>query len=306
MEYQSGAVRPADSFGDGWSIIKNDYWTYVAMALVAGIIIIILSLILNFINAAISGVIAGALGVATSNAGDIARTSAAILPEVIKQVVGIFVTIVVTTLSGVFLCGIYKSISRVASGGRAEFGDLFSGFENIQACLIIAAIMAVIQFAFALVMLFVGVTVGIGALGVGGLSGIITPDGQVNPAIAGGLILVFLAFLGVYIVAALIWGALTTFIYPLIGERSLPGIEAFMTSVKSGLGNIGGLILLLLLGGLMLFVSAIPCGLGLPFVFPIYIAGIFSAYRSVFGTYGNYRQQNPPPPPNFGGQQPGY
>jgi uncharacterized membrane protein len=305
MEYQSGAVRPADSFGDGWSIIKNDYWIYVLMAVVAGVIIIVASLILNVINGAISGVIAGALGMATSNAGDVARTSAAIVPEVIKQVIGIFVTIIVSTLSGIFLCGIYKSMSRVAAGGRAEFGDLFSGFENMQACLIIAAIMAIIQFVFALVMLFTGVAVGIGALGVGGLGGIVTRDGQINPAVAGGLILVFLAFMGIYLVAALIWGALTAFIYPLIGERNLPGAEAFMTSVKAGVANVGGLILLLLLGGLILVAGAIPCGLGLPFVFPIYLAGIFSAYRSVFGAHGNFRQQNPPPPPTFG-QQPGW
>lgn len=305
MEYQSGAVSPVDSFGDGWSIIKNDYWTYVAMAVVAGITLIIVSIVLNFINAAIAGVISGALGMATSNSGDVARTSAAIAPEVIKQVIGIFVTIVVSTISGIFLCGIYKSISRVAAGGRAEFGDLFSGFENLQACLIIAVIMAVIQFVFALVMLFTGVAVGIGALGVGGLGGIVTRDGQINPAIAGGLILVFLAFMGIYIVVALIWGALTTFIYPLIGERNLPGVDAFMTSVKAGIANVGGLILLLILGGLMLVVGAIPCGLGLPFVFPIYLAAIFSAYRNVFGSYGSNQQYNPPPPPSFG-QQPGW
>jgi hypothetical protein len=305
MEYQSGAVRPIDSFGDGWSIIKNDYWTYVVMALVAGIIIIVASFILNFINSAISTVIAGALGMATSNSGEVARTSAAIAPEVVKQVVGIFVNIVVTTLTGIFFCGFYKSMSRVAAGARAEFGDLFSGFENLTQCLIIAAIMSIIQFVFALVMLFTGVAIGIGALGVGGLSGIVTPDGQINPAIAGGLILVFLAFMGIYIVIALVWTALTTFIFPLIGERNLSGGQAFLTSIKAGLANIGGLIVLLIVGGLMVFAGAIPCLLGLPFVFPIYIAAIFAAYRSVFGAYGNYQQYNPPPPPNFG-QQPGW
>ena len=305
MEYQSGAVRPVDSFGDGWSIIKNDYWMYVAMALVAGIIILIASFILNFINGAISGVIAGALGMATSNSGEVARTSAAIAPEIIKQVIGIFVSIVVSTLTGVFFCGFYKSMSRVAAGGRADFGDLFSGFENLTACLIVAVIVSIIQFVIALVMLFGGVAIGIGALGAGGLSGIVTSDGQINPAILGGMVLVFLAFFGIYLVVMLIYASLTTFIYPLIGERNLSGAEAFLTSIKAGISNIGGLILLLILGGLMVFVGAIPCLLGLPFVFPIYIAAIFSAYRSVFGTYGNYQQHNPPPPPNFG-QQPGW
>lgn len=306
MEYQSGAVRPVDSFGDGWSIIKNDYWMYVAMAVVAGIILIIASITLNFINGLISGIISGALGVATSNSGDVARTSAIILPEVIKQIIGFFVSIIISTMSGILFCGIYKSISRVAQGARADFGDLFSGFENFQACFIVAVIVSVIQFVIALVMLFTGAAIGIGALGAGGLSGIVTKDGQVNPAIFGGLLLVILAFFGVYLVIMLIVAALTTFIYPLIGERNVSGGQAFMLSIKSGLANLGGLILLLLLGGLMVFAGAIPCGLGLPFVFPIYIAAIFSAYRSVFGAYGNSRQYNPPPPPNFGQQPQGW
>lgn len=305
MEYQSGAVRPVDSFGDGWSIIKNDYWIYVAMVVVFGLIIIVVSLILSAINAAISGVLGGVLGVATSSSGDVARASAVIVPEVIKQSVGFFVNIIVATLSGIFLCGIYKSMSRVANGARAEFGDLFSGFENFQACLIVAVVVSVVQFVIAIVMLIAGVAVGVGAIGAGGLSGIITRDGQVNPAIFGGLLLIMLAFFGVYFVIMLIFSALTTFIYPLIGERNLSGGQALMTSVKSGLANLGGLILLLIIGVVMLIVGAIPCFLGLPFVAPIYIAALFSAYRSVFGSYGGYQNYNPPPPPNFG-QQPGY
>jgi uncharacterized membrane protein len=305
MEYQSGAVRPVDSFSDGLSIIKNDYWMYVAMALVAGVTIIIASVVLGFINNMISGVISGAMGVATNRSGEVAQASAIILPELIKQIIGFFVSIIITTLSGVLYCGIYKSMSRVAAGARAEFGDLFSGFENIQACLIVAVVVSIIQFAIALVMLFTGAAIGIGAIGAGGLGGLITSDGQFNPAIFGGLALVLVAVFGIYFVIMIIFAALTTFIYPLIGERNLSGGQAFLTSVKSGLANLGGLVLMLLLGFLMILVAALPCGLGLPFVFPIFIAAIFSAYRSVFGGHGNYTNYNPPPPPSFG-QQPPY
>jgi len=305
MDYQSGAVRPVDSFGDGWSIIKNDYWIYVAMSLVAGIIVIVVSFILSMINGVISGALSGVLGVATSGASDAAKMSASIAPQIIGQAVSFFTNIIVATLTGIFFCGFYKSMSRVAGGGRAEFGDLFSGFGNLQACFIVAVLVSVIQFIIAIAMLVVGVTIGVGAVGVGGLSGIVTSDGQINPAIFGGMIMIILAFVGVYLVVMLIFSALTILIYPLIGERNLSGGQAFIVSLKSGLANLGGLILLLIVGGLMLFVGAIPCGLGLPFVFPFYLAAIFAAYRSVFGSYGDFQNYSPPPPPNFG-HQPGY
>ena len=128
MEYQSGAVRPIGSIEQGWQLIKNDYFMYVAMVVVFGIILIVVSLILSTINSVITNVISAALGVATTNSGDVARTSAVILPQVIAQIVAFFVNIIVTTLSGVLLCGIYKSLSRVSNGARADFGDLFSGF----------------------------------------------------------------------------------------------------------------------------------------------------------------------------------
>lgn len=304
MEYQSGAVRPVDSFSDGWSIIKNDYWIFVLMSLVFGVILIFGAIILGTINQAITAGLAGALGIATSGAGDTARMSASILPQVVGQIVGFFTNIILATLSGVLLCGIYKSLSRVAGGARADFADLFSGFEYIQSCFIVAAVLSVVQFVIGVVSLMIAAAVGIGALGMG-LASIITSDGQLNPAIFGGLFLVILAFVGVSIVISLIISALTSFAYPLIAERNLSGGQALLTSVKGGLANLGGLILLLILGGLMLIVGAIPCLLGLPFVVPIYFAALYAAYQSVFGKVGGYQNYNPPPPPNFG-QQPGY
>ena len=304
MEYQSGAVGPVESFSKGWDIIKNDYWMYVLMVLIFGVIVIVASLILGFINTAITNVIAAAMGVAATNSGDIARASAAIIPQVIAQIIGIFTSIITATLSGVLLCGIYKSLSRVSNGGaRAEVGDLFSGFEHIQACLIYAVIISVIQFVIAIVMLLGFAAVGFSAVGLG-VAGLIK-DGQIDPAIIGGLLAVMLSYFAIVIVLALIIGALTVFVYPLIGERNLSGIQAFGLSVKGGLANIGGLILLLILGGLMLFAGALPCLLGLPFLAPIYIAALFAAYQSVFGRVGGYQNYNPPPPPNFG-NRPGF
>jgi hypothetical protein len=305
MNYQSGAVRPIGSIQEGWEIIKNDYWTYVLMMLVFGVVLIVISLILGAINGVITNLLAAGLGAATTNSGDAARASAAILPQVIGQIVSFFTNIALVTLSGALLCGVYESLSRLSNGGgRADFGDLFSGFDHLQACFIYAVVISVVQFVIAIVTLVIAAAIGVGAIGMG-LGSMITRDGQINPAIFGGLFLVILAFVGVSIVLNLIISALTAFVYPLIAERNLSGGEALMTSIKSGLSNIGGLILLMLLLFLMILGGVFACFIGVLFVSPIMVASLFAAYQSVFGRTQGFQNYNPPPPPNFS-NQPGY
>ena len=298
MEFQSGVVRPVGSIEEGWNIIKNDYWTFFSMMLVAIIILVVGAVILGLINNVITFGVSAILGVATANTGDAGKLSAAILPQVISIFISIFTNFVVATLSGVLFCGIYTALSRKASGGVANFGDLFAGFQKIKSCLIVAVVLSGIQFIIALVTLLGGAAVGVSA----GL-GMLTKDGKLNPAIFGGLLLVVLIFLIFTLVVNLIISALTAFVYPLISEHNLSGGQALMLSAKSGLANIGGLILLLLLLGLMAVGGALVCLVGIFFVAPIISAAMFAAYQSVFGKSQDFYQHTPPPPPIFSNQQ---
>lgn len=296
MEFQSGAVSPIESIKKGWEIIKDDYWSFFAMTLVAIIILIVAAIILGLINNGITFVIASALGVATQGAGDAGKISAAILPQIISLIISIFTNLIVGTLSGVLFCGIYSALSRKSNSGVTEFGDLFSGFQKITSCFIVAAVLSLIQFVFQLVMILVGAAIGVSAVGLGGL----TKGGQINPAVFGGLFLVILAFLAISIIVNLIISALTSFAYPLIAERSLSGGQALSLSIKGGFANIGGTILLLILLGLMSVGGFLLCIIGILFVAPILSASLFAAYQSVFGRVANAGFQTPPPPPNFG------
>lgn len=301
MEYQSGAVSPIGSISEGWNIIKDNYWLFFGMTLIAFIAIFIAAIILGFINQAITTVIAAAFGVAAQNTGDVGQMSAAIIPQVISTIISFFTNIIVITISGALFCGIYSAMSRQADTRNAEFGDLFSGFQKIMPCLIVALIMSVIQFVISLVFLMGGAALGVSAIG----AGMLTRDGQLNPAVFGGLFLVIIVIAIAYIIVNLILSALTAFVYPLIAERNLSGGEAFLTSVKGGLSNIVGLILLFILLFLMACGGVLLCLVGVLFVAPILSASIFAAFRSVFGKPQDNRQYTPPAPPVFG-QQPGY
>ena len=302
MEYQSGAVRPIGNIQEGWEMIKDDYWTYFAMTLAAFAIIIVAAIVFGLVNNVITAGLSTVFGAAAGgNPSDAARASAAIVPQIISMVISFFTNIVVGTLSGALFCGIYKSLSKKANGEYAEFGDLFGGFQKIQSCLIVAATLAVVQFVISLIGLAGGAALGFSALS----SGMLTKNGQLNPAVFGGFFLAVLAFVIVVAVVNLLISALTSFAYPLIADRDLSGGEALGLSIKSGLANIGGMLGLLILLFIMAIIGTLLCFVGVLFVAPILTAALFAAYQSVFGRTGNFYQQTPPPPPNFGGQ-PGY
>lgn len=298
MEYQSGAVSPVGSISEGWNIIKDSYWIFFGMMLVTIIILIGVSLVLSLINNAIAFAISAAFGVAAQNTGEAGQISAAIAPQMISMVISIFTNIIVTTLSGVLFCGIYAALSRKVNTGVADFGDLFSGFQKIMPCLIVAAIMSLVQFVIGVGMLLGGAAVGVSAFGMG----MLMKDGQFDPSVLGGIIFAVLIFVAVYVVILLIISALTTFVYPLIGERNLSGGEALLLSVKSGFSNLGGIILMMILLFLISMGGAMLCFVGLLFVAPILPASIFAAYQSVFGRTRSSGQYAPPPPPIFNNQ----
>jgi hypothetical protein len=301
MQYQSGAVNPVGSIQEGWRIIKDDYWVFFLMTLLTFVILFVAAIILGLINNAITFGISAALGVTTNGSGDAVRLSAALLPQIISMIISLFTNIIVGAVSAALFCGIYTALAHKVRDGIAEFGDLFAGFSKFKACLIVAAVLGVIQFAITLVTVVGGAAVGFSAFS----TGMLTKDGQLNPAIFGGLFVGFLVIIGITLVLNLIIAALTAFSYPLIADRDLSGGEALKWSAKSGFANLGGIILLLILLGLMMFGGALVCLVGILFVAPIGTAALFAAYQSVFGRTGNAYQNTPPPPPIFN-NQPGY
>lgn len=301
MEVQSGAVSPIKSIEEGWGIIKNDYWTFFLMTLVAFVILIIIALIFGGINQAITFALTAAFGIAAKDAGDAGKVTAAIAPSLISMVISLFTNIIVTAVSGSLFCGIYNALARKADGGVADFGELFGGFKYFQPCLVIAVVLSALQFVLGLVTLFLGAALGVSAVG----AGMLTKNGEFNPAVFGAIFGAALVLILISLVVNLVIAILTAFIYPLIAEKNLSGFQALSLSAKGGLSNFFGVLLLLILLGLMAIGGALACLVGVLFVAPILSASLFAAYRSVFGRTNNFGQRTPPPPPIFN-NQPGY
>jgi hypothetical protein len=296
MEIQSNAVQPVGSIEEGWNIIKDDYWIFFAMSLVFIVIVVAVGFLAGLIQNGISAGIAMAMG-AVKTEGN-AATAAMVIPQLISLTIGIFTNILVATLSGILFCGFMKALSRKVQTGAVEFGDLFSAFDKLQPCLIYSVILSLIQYVIGIGAIVIGVVLGVTLSAESFLK-----DGKFNPAIFKDLIGIFIIVFIAAVVINLIITICLAFVYPLIAERNMSGLEAISNSMRGGLSNILPLIGFFILQGLMAFGGALLCLVGVLFVAPLLHASTFAAYRQVFGGIaGNFMNQQPPPPPIFNNQ----
>ncbi len=296
MEAQSNAVQPVGSIEEGWNIIKDDYWMFFAMSLVLIVLVMAVGFVAGLIQNGISAGVAIAFGAVKTEGS--AATAAMVVPQLISLTIGIFTNILVVTLTGILMCGFMKALSRKVQSGVVDFGDLFSAFDKFQPCLIYSVILSLIQYV-----------IGIGAVVVGVVFGVtlsaesFLKDGKFNPAIFKDLIGVFIIIFIIAIVINLIITICMAFVYPLIAERNLSGLEAISNSIRGGLSNILPLLGFFILQGLMAFGGALLCLVGVLFVVPLLYASTFAAYRQVFGGIeSSFMNQQPPPPPIFNNQ----
>jgi TonB family protein len=213
--------------------------------------------------------------------------------ELLKDIYGGFLGVVIVALlvmivggciplaplNAPIICGIYLCLLARMSNQRFDTGTLFKGFEYFGQAFIASLFVSVPMFLLGLVFNFA----------IGGFNVVIQnlkldknprPE-EVLPIVAG-----FFGFFFIWILVLMLVGmvlnALMIFVYPLIVEHKMKGLDAVKLGFRAALGNffgIFGLVILetlLTLAGLMLFY------IGALFVLPVIFAARIVAYRQVF------------------------
>ncbi len=174
-------------------------------------------------------------------------------------------------LIGPFLVGSALCFFEREKGRTVEFNLLFKGFDkflpSLVASLIYFGTVFLMSMAWNVAFLFAV------------LASIAANDGELSRlfflVVFGGLALLFL---GIVLVMPLF-----TFMYPLIAERDLDGIEAVKVSARAALRNYAGLLAFWILCGVLYTVAALLCFFPLFLVLPFILGGVNVAYRKVFG-----------------------
>ena len=178
-------------------------------------------------------------------------------------------------LLGPMMCGVYMCLLRQTRNEKVSFELLFKGFDHFVQSLIATLIMivpimiiGVVGYVLMFVVIFASMPTKPGA----------PPD----PNAAWTFIGAFSLFMLLMLIVSMAMSVLFFFIYPLIVDRKLQGIQAIKTSVAAARANLGGVLGLVLLNGLMTFAGLLACYVGAFFVMPIHFAAVLIAYRQVF------------------------
>ncbi|MEZ5344027.1 MAG: hypothetical protein R2681_00595 [Pyrinomonadaceae bacterium] len=194
-------------------------------------------------------------------------------------------------LVGPMMVGIQYGLLKQYRGEQAGFGDLFAGFNKL-----ISAV--VIGFLFILP----GIVLNTYNLSfrIAQLLAIYNP----NELTAGMATLVGFVSFAVNSLAAIgsvLFGITFVFAPPILAEKDLSLTDTIKLSARAGWSNFGGLFLLFLVLGLIMFAGLLALCIGFLFVLPLIYAAFAVAYRQVFPIEDNRGdQQFPPSPENYG------
>ena len=202
-------------------------------------------------------------------------------------------------LLGPVLAGVYYTLLRAMRGEPVEFGMMFKGFEKFVPTFVVGLIQSIPG------IIFEGVryTVDIGRIASEGMQGgdFYQAD-QTGVAVAGGLMILIIVGVVFFILLNIAWTITFMFALPLMAEHDLSPIDAIKLSAKAGWGNLGGLVLLLILQFLICILGLLLLCVGVFFVIPIVYAATAFAYRQVFPMIdGPSFQTTPPSPDVYGG-----
>lgn len=202
-------------------------------------------------------------------------------------------------LMGPVMGGFAYVVLRDQRGEPVEFGMLFKGFEKFVPLMVVGLIEAIPGIIFQVIQW----TVDFAPRTVGGTGGDTTfyqgTGGMPEPVMAGlamGFLVVVLGFL----VFQIIWNAAFIFAIPLVLETDIGVGEAIKLSLSAVFGNLGGIILLMILGALVALLGVIAFCVGILVAIPVVWAANVIAYRQVFPLLDDRFHTGPPPPTAYG------
>jgi hypothetical protein len=187
---------------------------------------------------------------------------------VVGMILGSLVPLAI--LMGPFMVGIHLAYRGQERGEKLEFGVLFKGFDKF-----VESLVATLIIVFGLLILMSPAIV----LNVVGIIGLSESNDEGAQVLFG---LLLLAFYAVVFAFSVVVSALTMFVYPLIADRGVTGLDAVKLSLAAAWGNLWGVVRVALVNMLLGFVGTLACCVGAFFVLPFTMGLTWVTYRQVF------------------------
>lgn len=199
-------------------------------------------------------------------------------------------------LVGPVMGGFYYTALRAMRGEPVEFGMMFKGFERFVPLMVVG----LVQSIPGLIYQGFDITIRVSNMSLGSILQGRSDEG--NLAIAGGYLAVIVVVSLLLMIFSIVWAISFAFAIPIIVENeNLSPVEALKLSARASWSNVGGIIVLAILGGLLGFVGVLALCVGVLFVLPVVWVSWAFAYRQVFPDLSPpaYRYE-PPSPESYG------
>lgn len=169
-----------------------------------------------------------------------------------------------------FLGGMFYSAQKLDQGQDADIMDIFALFKDQQR-LTPLIILGLIMLGLGFVSMMV-----IGGMMFASVSAV-TPGAEmpVMPSIGFGSLLIAL-------IVMLLSGMLFLFATPLIVFQNMSAIDAIKNSFMGCVKNFPAFLIFMLIYMVLAFIAAIPFGLGLLVLVPVFIAATYIGYKRIF------------------------
>lgn len=231
--------------------------------------------------------------------------------ELVKRNLGMYIGIGLITLiligcipivnfflMGPVLGGFCYVVLRDMRDEPVDFGMLFKGFEKFVPLMVVGLIQSIPGVIFQILQLTIDVARLINLPG-GTTTGSSGSDffQADSSGIATGLMILGIVVGIVFFVLMIFWTVAFQFAIPLVMERDLGVVDAIRLSAKAGFSNIGGIIVLYILCGLVGLLGFLALCLGYFVAVPVIYAAFAFAYRQVFPAIFEQQFNMAPPPP---------
>lgn len=231
--------------------------------------------------------------------------------ELLKQNPGLYIGVGLVTLImiscipfvnfvllGPVMGGFAYIVLRDMRNEPVDFGMMFKGFEKFVPLMVVGLIQAVPGIIFQILQYTVDIARFAGGSGLS--NGNFYQSSPAPTGLPMGVTFGFVILMIGYLIFQIIWNLSLTFAVPLIVENDISIGDAVKLSLGAVFSNLGGLILLGLIEGLVSIVGILAFCLGIFVAIPvIYAANVF-AYRQVFPLFDFNMNTEPPPPVVYG------
>jgi uncharacterized membrane protein len=180
-----------------------------------------------------------------------------------------------------------------------DFGMIFKGFEKFVPLMVLGLIQAIPGIIFQIFQYTIDFSSIMGVpspSGGGGADFFQSSQTGVSP-LASGMLAGFFVIFFFFWIFQLVWNAVLLFAIPLVIETDASIGEAITTSFGAVFSNLGGLIVLILLGVLVGLLGVLALCIGIFVATPVIYAGNVIAYRQVFPYVDGPTGYTGPPPP---------